>query len=107
MPGAIGSRIFEGSLPIPQFGVTLAVEVADSDKHMAVRTGEGQQVSQGLAERMDVQRQGKEGSKETWERSWTGVGLIQTRDYLASRSERTAQHSCFGPYPALAGGGVY
>lgn len=41
---------------------------------------------------MDVQRQGKEGSKETWERSWTGVGLIQTRDYLTSRSEdSTAQ----------------
>lgn len=82
--------------------MTLEVEVGDSDKHVALRTGEGQQVSQGLVERPlggGIQRRGEEGSKETWERSWTGVGLIST--------ETTWYPDlCSGPYLVLGDGDI-
>lgn len=67
--------------PFLSSGVALAVEVGDSDddEHVAVRT----EVPAGLT-RIRGEASGwtfrrEEGSKETWERSWTGVGLIDQR----------------------------
>lgn len=69
--------------------MTLEVEVGDSDKHVALRTGEGQQVSQGLVERPlggghpEKRRGGIKGDLgEIMDRGWTHID----RDYLVSRS---------------------
>lgn len=52
--------------------MTLAVEVEDSGKHVAVKTGEGQQVSQGLVEQ-PLGRGIKGDLGEIVDRDWTQI----------------------------------
>lgn len=94
MSGAIGSRIFEGSLPITEFDVTLGVEVGDSDKHMSVRTGEGQQVSQGLAEKVSgwTFREEERRDQRSPGRDH-GQGLVSYRSETIWHPDLRGQHS--------------